>query len=283
VKRYALFLSFLTLLASLTLTAQSTSSSPDPSAPASNAGSNPGNSGLSTKGTRKVNPPLRPFSRLALSGGVSAMGINVQAATNMNRYLNLRATGNYLNYSLNNITVNGLNVVGKLNFAAAGAGVDLYPFPNHGFRLSPGVMFHNENAVSADVAVPGGKKLSLNDVDYYASSTNPITGTGSVGLHTQNPAFTMTTGWGNVIPRNGGHWSFPFEIGAGFVGTPLVNVSLTKGQACDVNGLNCVNVATDPTVNANLKAQVDTYKKDLDSLRYYPIISFGIAYNFSIR
>lgn len=275
-KRNALFLPFFALIVSLTLTAQSTSSFP-------NSDSNPSNPAQSIKGARKVNPPLKPFSRLALSGGVSAMGVNMQAATNMNRYLNLRATGNYLNYSLDDLDVSGFNVVGKLNFATAGAGVDLYPFPNHGFRLSPGVMFHNENAVSANVIVPGGKKLSLNDVDYYASSTSPITGTGSVGLHSQNPAFTMTTGWGNMIPRNGGHWSFPFEIGAGFVGKPLVNVSLTKGLACDVNGQNCVNVATDPTVNANLKAQVDKYRSDLDPLQYYPILSFGISYNFSIR
>jgi len=64
---------------------------------------------------------------------------------------------------------------------------------------------------------------------------------------------------------------------------PALNVALTSGQACDAAGQNCVNVATDPTVQANLKAQVDKYKSDLNLLRFYPIISFGVAYTFPIR
>jgi hypothetical protein len=211
------------------------------------------------------------------------MGVNVQAATNLNRHLNLRGTGNALNYNVNNISVNGFNVNGNVKMATAGVGIDYYPFPYHGFRLTPGVLFHNENAVSANVAVIGGTKLSLNDVDYYSSTTDPILGAGSVLLHSQNPAFTMTTGWGNMIGRKGGHWSFPFEIGAAFVGTPVIALGLTSGEACDVNGQNCVEVATDPTVNANLQAQIAKYKKDLDPLRYYPILSFGVSYNFKIR
>ena len=232
---------------------------------------------------KKMIEPPKPLSRLAFGGGISAMGGNMQVATNLNRFMNVRGTGNYLQYTVNNINVSGFNVVGKLNMATGGAGVDFYPFPMHGFRLRPGVLFHNENEVSANVTVAGGTKLTLNGVDYYSSSTNPITGFGNVGLHTQNPAFTMTTGWGNMIGHKGGHWAFPFEIGAAFTGAPAVNMALTSGQACDLNGLNCVDVSTDPTVNANLQAQVAKYQKDLDPLKYYPIISFGVSYNFRIR
>lgn len=211
------------------------------------------------------------------------MGINLQAAVNANRYMNLRGTGNLLNYTVSNFSTNGLNLSGKLNFATAGASVDFYPFPNHGWRLSPGTMFYNHNAVSADVTVAGGTSFTLDNVTYYASSVNPVTGIGSLALNTKNPALTMTTGWGNVIPRRGGHFSFPFEIGAAMIGVPAINMALTGGQACDVNGQYCVNVATDPTVQANLQSQIAKYKNDLDPFRYYPILSFGIGYNFKIR
>lgn len=232
---------------------------------------------------KRVERPIRPFSRLAVSGGVSAMGINMQAATNINRHLNARGTGNFFNYTVTNIDVSGFNVTGKVNMATGGAGVDYYPFPNHGLRLSAGALFYNQNAVSANVLVTGGTKLTLNNVSYYASTANPILGTGSVGLHTLNPAPTFTVGWGNMIPRKGEHWSFPFEIGAAMVGTPAIALGLTSGQACDVNGLNCVNVATDPTLNANLQAQIAKYKSDLDPLKFYPIVSFGVSYSFRIR
>lgn len=226
---------------------------------------------------------ITPFSRLAFGGGVSPLGINMQTAVNANRYLNLRGVGNFFNYTVNNISTNGLNINGKLNFASGGASIDLYPFPNHGFRLSPGGLFYNQNAVTANMTVAGGTSFKLNDVTYYASQTNPITGNGVIGLNSRNPTFTMTTGWGNMISRRGGHWSFPFEIGAAFVGAPSLNMALTSGQACDAQGLNCVNVATDPNVQANLQAQLTKYRSDVSPFQYYPIVTFGTAYSFKLR
>jgi ubiquinone biosynthesis protein Coq4 len=44
-----------------------------------------------------------------------------------------------------------------------------------------------------------------------------------------------------------------------------------------------VEVATDQSVQTNLKTQIDKYKSDLDPLKTYPIVSFGVAYNFKIR
>lgn len=225
----------------------------------------------------------RPFSSIAIGGGFSPLGINVSVATNVNRYINLRGVGSVFKYTVNNISTNGFNVDAKLNLASAGASVDFYPFPNRGFRLSPGVLYYNENGADATFNVAGGTSFTLNDYNYYASSTNPVRGVGTFGLHSQKPAFTATTGWGNMIPRRGGHWSFPVEIGAAFIGSPAVNVALTSGQVCDAQGQNCVNVATDPTVQANLQAQVAKYKKDMDPLKTYPIVSFGVAYSFRTR
>jgi hypothetical protein len=226
---------------------------------------------------------MGPLSRFALGGGVSTIGINLQAAINLNRLMNLRTSGNYFNYTVSNITTNGFTVGAKLNFASAGASVDFYPFPNHGFRLSPGALFYNHNAATATFTVAGGTSFTLNDTTYYASASNPVLGNGSLGLHKQNPAFTATTGWGNMIPRKGGHWSFPFEIGAAFTGAPTLNIALTSGQICDAQGQNCVNVATDASVQTNLAAQVAKYTKDLNVLGVYPIMSGGLAYSFRSR
>jgi hypothetical protein len=276
-KRNVLCLALVLLTASAGLFAQSTPLPGEQSMLSTPATS------VTSLATKPQDSTVRPFSRLAFGGGVSPLGINLQAAVNANRYINLRGVGNIFNYTVNNISTNGLNINGKLNFATAGASVDFYPFPNHGFRLSPGALFYNQNAVTADVTVAGGTSFTLNNVKYYASSTNPITGNGGLGLNSRNPTFSMTTGWGNMIPRRGGHWSFPFEIGAAFVGAPTINMALTSGQACDAQGQNCVNVATDPTVQANLQAQIAKYKNDVNPFQYYPIVSFGAAYNFKLR
>jgi len=223
-----------------------------------------------------------PLSRFAVGGGISSLGINVSAATNLSRYLNIRGTGNVFNYTVNNISSNGFNVGAKLDMSSAGTALDLYPFPNHGFRVSPGVMFYNQNAANATFNVAGGTSFTLNKQTFYASSSNPISGTGSLNLHKQNPAFTATTGWGNMVGPHG-HLSFPVEIGAAFVGPPALNIALTSGQVCDLSGLNCMDIATDANVQANLQAQVAKYQNDLNPLKIYPILSFGVAYSINTR
>jgi len=225
-----------------------------------------------------------PFSRLAFGGGVSTMGVNMQMAVIANRYMNLRGSGNFFNYSIDNVSVNGLEASGTVNFASAGASVDFYPFPTHGFRLSPGVMFLNRNQANATVIAPGGASFTLDGYTYYSSQANPVIGTVGLGLNTQSPAFTMTTGWGNMIPRRGGHLSFPFEIGAAFIGSPSVNMALTSGQVCmDPAGtIGCIDVVGNSQIQSNLQAQRAKYQNDVNPFRFYPIFSTGVAYSFSL-
>ncbi len=225
---------------------------------------------------------LKPLSRVAVGVGVSPLGIGFLAATNLNRYLNLRATGNFLNFSVNNISTNGFNVNASLNMASAGASLDYYPFHNW-LRLSPGILFYNQNQANAVFTAAAGTSFTLNNITYYsASGSNAVQGIGTFGLGNGSVAPTITAGIGNLFPSSGRHWSFPFEVGVAFIQTPTIALNLT-GEVCDVNGLNCVNVATDPTVQSNLAAQVSTYQSDIQPLHTYPIVSFGVAYNFRIR
>ena len=271
------------LLVPCALTAQSTTI-PYPIQASTPSGSHPAaQTAESPRKAKKAALAPKPLSRIALGAGVSPLGVNMMAATNLCKYLNVRGTGNLFKYTVNNISTNGFNVDANLDFASAGVSLDYYPFPSHGLRLSPGVLFRNTNSASATFTANAGTSFTLDDVTYYASATNPVKGLGTFGLHATNPAPTITAGWGNVIPYSGGHLSFPFEVGVAFIGSPAINVSLTSGLACNAQGLNCVNVATDPTVQANLQAQVAKYKNDLDPFKTYPIVSFGVAYNFRIR
>lgn len=284
-KRSSLVFATALLAASANLFSQSTqSASNDAQPPAPADGSY-----TAMPGTQHVfrppSPAAPPFSRIAFGGGISTMGINFQTAIIANRYMNLRGVGNLFNYSINNISTNGMNVNAKLDFATAGASVDFYPFPNHGLRVSPGVLFLNHNQVSAVFVAQGGTSFTLNDYTYYSSQANPVTGSGGVVLNKQNPAFTITTGWGNMIPRRGGHFAFPIEIGAAFVGSPTVNMALVSGQVCaDPQGtMGCMNVVGDPDINANLQAQITKYQNDVNPFSIYPIFSAGVTYSFRLH
>jgi hypothetical protein len=280
----ALFLSLALLGSSAALIAQSSafSSSLVAAAPTS------GGPAVQPNGPAKGSATIPPLSHIALGAGVSASGVNLQAATNLNKHINLRVIGNVFQYDISNISESGFNIDAKLNLASAGASLDFYPFPNHGFRLSPGVLAYNQNGATGTFAASEGTSFTLDDVTYYSSTANPVKGTGTLGLHTQRPAFTITTGWGDIIPRKGGHFSFPFELGVALIGSPSMNVNLTGSACTDASQLYCTNLAstTDPIaiqVRSNLAAQIAKWKNDLDPLKTYPIVSFGIAYSFRIR
>jgi hypothetical protein len=282
----------ITLLAApACLLAQTTSSSSDPS------------QSYAASASQTIAPPVAkapgfaapaPFSRLALEGGIGLGGINMQAAVEANRYLNIRGIGNYFTYSVNNVKIggsgsSGSDVSGKLNFAEGGVALDYYPWPNHGFRLSPGVTFYNENGASATGVMATGDSITLGSTKYYSEASNNMNLNASLGLNAHKQAFTITTGWGNMISRRGGHLSFPFEIGAIFTGAPTIGLNIT-GNGCtnqedaqNGGGESCVNMATNTSAQTNIQSQVSKYQNDLNPLKVWPIISIGVAYNFSIH
>lgn len=241
----------------------------------------PGGS-VSRSGEPSTAPTVKPFSRISFGVGISSLGIGLQAATNVNRHLNLRATGNIFNYTDSGIHTQGFAVTAKANFTSAGASVDYYPF-HAGFRLSPGILFTNQNKVDVNFLAASGTSFTLSNHTYYsASGSNAVQGVGNFGLGNGSPAFTLTTGWGNAIPASGRHISFPFEIGVAFIKTPTAALTLS-GLVCDAQGQNCVDVATDTTAQGDLTAQIKSYANDINQLKTYPVVSFGVAYNFTIR
>jgi hypothetical protein len=288
VKPTTFLLSLLFLAATSTLPGQSPSTPNSPAAakPAAKAAAD----AKAAKKARKAEVQLKPFSAVAFGGGMSLMGVNLQAATNVNRYLNLRGTGNFFDYTANNISTNGFSLNGKVNMATAGVSLDYYPIPSMGFRVSPGMLLYNQNGITATATPQPGKSFSLNGYDYYpeAGTSTPFQVNANLGLNTHKQAFTLTTGWGNMIPRKRkdllfGHLSFPFEIGAAFTGVPTINMTL-QGYACDQNGANCVDMATQNTnPQSNLNLQVNKWRTDLNPLQVYPIFSFGVAYSIRAK
>jgi hypothetical protein len=257
------------------------------------AGSSAADGGTAQVASSVYDKPVgpKPLSRIALGASASSLGIQLQLVTNLNSHFNLRGSGNLFDYSTN-FTTSGINCDATVHLASIGAALDFYPF-HSGFRISPGVLFHNQNQLTATAVVPAGTSFTLNNQTFYSATTNtstgatPINGNGTLNLDTNKKAYTITTGWGNVIPRKGGHFSIPFEIGVALIGAPTLNVNL-KGWAClDKAQTECSDFTstTDPvaiSAQSALKAQVSTWTNDLKLLRTYPIVSLGVSYNFRI-
>ncbi len=239
----------------------------------------------------KVPSSTAPFSRMAFGAGISPLGIGMEVSTNLNSHLNVRGFGNVFKYSTN-FTTSGVPANAKLNLASSGAMADVYPF-HSGFRLSGGILFVNDNQLTGTSSMAGGDSITLNGQTYYSANANsvtgatPLTGNGTLSLNGMKPGAVLTTGWGNHVKRSG-HWSFPFEAGVAFVGTPKVNVNVGGWACLDQAQTMCTNIADPKNSIAvdfqnNLNAQVQKWNSDLNALGTYPMVSIGVAYSFQVR
>jgi hypothetical protein len=219
-------------------------------------------------------PGQTAFSRIGIGVKVSTLGVGIEVATPLAQKFNLRGGFNMLRYG-RAITHDGILYDSQLRFQSAEAHLDWFPF--WGFHISPGLLFYNGNQVSATAAVPGGQTFSLGGTTYESDSVTPVSGTGKLDFVKVSPSIML--GVGNLIPRNGRHYSFLFEVGGAYQGSARVALNLA-GNVCDTGGLNCRAISSDPTVQANIQAQQVKIQNDVNPYRFFPVISLGVGFNF---
>jgi hypothetical protein len=235
----------------------------------------PAASGGGGQAGQTVSAYSTPFSGFAVGVKVGTLGPGVEVATPLARTLNLRGGANYFTYS-DSFTSDGITYNATLRFLSGELGLDWFPWGG-GFHISGGALVYNGNQITGASDVPGGKTFTLNSVTYMSSTTDPVTGTGSLTFNRAAPKVTI--GWGNLLPRSERHWSVPFELGFAYVGSPKVALNLT-GTVCDTSGANCRTITSDPTVQANVTAQQQKLANDANPARFYPILSVGFGYAF---
>jgi hypothetical protein len=223
-------------------------------------------------------PAKRPgqvsSSKIGIGVKFSTLGVGIEAATPVASKLNLRGGFNFFRYN-RGITNDGIHYDGHLHFQSREAHLDWFPFG--GFHISPGLLFYNGNALAANASVPGGQTFTVGGTTYESDPSDPVTGTGTLDFVKVSPSIMV--GIGNLVPRNGRHYSFLFEIGGAYQGSARVVLSFS-GSVCDPTGVICRPVQSDPTVQANIQSQQQKIRNDINPYRFFPVVSFGIGFNF---
>jgi hypothetical protein len=220
----------------------------------------------------------RLFSAIGVSASVGIGGIGFDLATPVGRRFNLRAGSQFFSYSTT-FQEQGATVNAHLRMQSSHASFDWFPFRN-GLRVSPLVVFANNNRGQATAVIPPGETLTLNGENFVSSVADPLRGAGSVDFHKVSPG--LSAGFGNIIPRSGKHFTFPVEAGFYYVGQPGLKVSFT-GTACDPDvpaDVGCESVTQDPGFQQSLAAFIKRNNHNLSYASYFPIFSFGVGYSF---
>ena len=214
--------------------------------------------------------------RVGVGVKASLLGIGGEVAVRVTHHTNVRAGFNGFSYS-RNFDKDGISYAGQLDFKTFEAHYDYFPWAGS-FHISPGVLVYAADPISATASAPAGSHFTLGGVDYYSSTTDPITGTGKLKFNQAAP--TVTLGWGNLVSRKEGkHFTVPFEVGVAFQGSPKATLALA-GTACDQTMTICRNAATDPTIQSNIVSEQSKINNSMSFFKAYPIISVGFGYKF---
>ena len=220
----------------------------------------------------------RPFSGLGFATRVGFAGAGFDIATPLARKFNLRAGTDFFNYDTG-FQEEGADVGVKLHLRSGHVALDWFPFGGH-LRLSPQLVFGNNNRVLATAVIPSGSTVTLNGQDYISSYSNPLHGSGRIDFRRVSPGFSF--GFGNVIPRDHSHVSIPVELGFYYAGQPSLQVAF-KGSACDPNfppAVGCESVDQDAGFQQNLVAFKVRNDHNLSYASFFPIFSVGVGYRF---
>ncbi len=212
--------------------------------------------------------------RVGIAVSASTLGVSLDAAIKVHDKANLRVGGNLLSLS-DDFDIEDIAYRTSLTMRSVHAYLDWFP-TGGGFHISPGLLLHNGNKAGLTATIQAGDEINIDDTTYVSSSSNPIQARGQVTFKSFRPALVI--GWGNMIPRSR-RVSVPFQIGVVFQGAPTATMAFT-GTACASDGTNCRNMATDPTIQAHIKAEEAQFNDDIRVFRFYPVLSIGIGIRF---
>ncbi|HUK18855.1 MAG TPA: hypothetical protein VLW65_20685 [Bryobacteraceae bacterium] len=221
---------------------------------------------------RGDNPELPKFG---IAVGAGTLGAGIQAATALARHTNLRGGFNYFSFGLSGTNKDNLRYDATLRLSSAEILLDQYI--KGPFHISGGALIYDGFKGTADVSVPGQQSLTLNNVTYYSSASNPVTGTAAIGARKVAPEILI--GFGNLLPRSARHFSVNFDLGVALQGSPNTKLNLL-GSTCGTPTAGCSPIASDPSVQSNITAEQSKVNNDLKPFQFYPVIRLSFGYKF---
>ena len=196
---------------------------------------------------------------IAIGPKVSTLGLGADAIAMINTKLNARLSVQTFSYDVSG-TESGVDYDADLKLLSGLIAADWFPTKSS-FRISAGAMI-NGNELEMTGKTTGGT-YTIGNTTYTAAEVGTLDG--KVEFNTLAPYLGI--GGGNPF-NNTSNWSFSYDIGVVFQGSP--DVSYT------VNG----TLANNAAFLAELEQERIELEDELDDYQYYPVLSVGVNYRF---
>lgn len=210
---------------------------------------------------------VKPFEHLSVSANVSTLGVGLQVASPINKFLSLRTGLMVFNYSYNYdydgiIRYEGYSSTDPIPMKAKGNMVnglllaDFFPFRKSTFHLTGGVYMGTSGIVK--ISGKADRLVEIGDIIVKPSDENV-----TVQLETNALKPYLGLGFGNSVTKNK-RVGFKFELGAMFHGRPKFVV--TEGQLiADLDHLE-------------ISDKLDSFNKFMKNFTVYPVLNFQLNF-----
>ncbi len=188
----------------------------------------------------------------------STLGAGVEVIKGVSDKLEARLGLNWFSYD-HDSTEAGIKYDIDLDLLSVGLLLDYRPFDSN-FFLSAGVLW-NDNELDLTAKYAG--TVTIGDNTYTSSQAGTVRG----NLSFDDFAPYIGLGWRSKLGSNSS-WSFTFELGVLYQGSP--NVSLTADGS----------LASNSAFLADLEKERSQLDDDLDDYKYYPVVSIGLVKKF---
>lgn len=199
---------------------------------------------------------------VGLKGGTLGLGVDV--STSINDKLGVRFNINGLKYGMDE-EIDDIDYDGDLKLLTAGLLMDYYPLEASSFRVSAGV-YYNDNKFTGSARPTAGTTVDINGIAYDATEVGQL----NAEITFNKVAPYVGIGWGNDTFTKG--WSYSFDLGVMYHGTPEADLVATRGSA--------VSDVEFALIEANVEAEKQSLQDEIDSYRFYPVVMVGVNYRF---
>ena len=201
---------------------------------------------------------------VALRGGTPGIGLDLDLGLAPSLGVRVGFAGFNINHSL---STSDVDYDGRLKLRTVTGLLDWYVFEG-GFHLTAGVA---GNGTKLDVVgQPSQGSYTINGTTYSSSQLGSLSGQLKFG-NSVSPYVGL--GWGNPASENG-RVHFLFDVGAIYGGTPTVSLSAHCGPAAPPGSALCNEI------QSNVATEEQRLVSKADILRWYPVVSLGIAVRF---
>lgn len=196
---------------------------------------------------------------MAVGAKVGTLGGQVEITGNFSTYLKGRLNAGYLPWDYE-ITVDSEEYDFNIKLFTTGALLDLHPFAG-GFRLTAGVYF-NSNDFSGTGSLSSSQSYEIGGISFSRATLGHVDA--EADFNTVAPYLGL--GYSNAFTADG-HWSFEFDAGVMYWGSPEVTLSTPATSVV-------------PGLNQALKEEAQRVEDELENFIFYPVVSVGVAYSF---